>query len=71
MPPIQHLEGFILLLREGGELQKNFRTLNGKFQFKSSKELPHWISKGWCIDGGKNVCGSTNELLRIKFYLNR
>jgi hypothetical protein len=44
-PPIKHLEGFILLLREGGELQNFFRTLNQKFQLKNSKEFPHWISK--------------------------
>jgi hypothetical protein len=67
-PPIEHLEGFILLPREGGELQKNFRTLNPKFQFKNSKEFPHWISKSWCIDGGRNVCGSNNELLKRKVY---
>jgi hypothetical protein len=27
-PLVEHLEGFILLPREGGELQKNFRTLD-------------------------------------------
>jgi hypothetical protein len=27
-PPIEHLEGFILLPRKGGELQKIFRTLH-------------------------------------------
>ncbi len=27
-PPVKHLEGFILLLREGGELQFFFKTLN-------------------------------------------
>jgi hypothetical protein len=27
-PPVEHLEGFILLLREGGKLQKNFRTFD-------------------------------------------
>jgi hypothetical protein len=27
-PPIEHLEGFILLPKEGGELQKIFRTFD-------------------------------------------
>jgi hypothetical protein len=40
-PPIKHLEGFILLLKEGGELQHFFRTLDRKFQLKNSKEFPH------------------------------
>jgi hypothetical protein len=40
-PPVKHLEGFIVLLKEGGELQKNFRTLDRKFQFNNSKEFPH------------------------------
>ncbi len=40
-PLVKHLEGFIFLPREGGELQKNFRTLNRKFQLKNSKEFPH------------------------------
>jgi hypothetical protein len=31
---VKHLEGFILLSREGGELQKFFRTFNWKFQLK-------------------------------------
>jgi len=30
-PPIKHFEGFILLLRESGELQNFFRTLDQKF----------------------------------------
>jgi hypothetical protein len=30
-PLVKHLEGFILLLRKGGELQNFFRTLNWKF----------------------------------------
>jgi hypothetical protein len=54
--PVEHLEGFILLSKEGGELQNFFKTLNQKFQLKNSKEFPHWINKSWCIDGGKNVC---------------
>jgi len=40
-PPVEHLEGFILLSREGGELQKIFRTFDWKFQLKNSKEFPH------------------------------
>jgi len=38
---VEHLEGFILLLREGGELQNFFKTFHRKFQFKNSKEIPH------------------------------
>jgi hypothetical protein len=67
-PFVKHLEGFILRLREGGELQNFFRTLHYKFQLKNSKEFPHCISKSWCIDGGRNVCSSNNELLRRKVY---
>jgi hypothetical protein len=44
-PPIEHLEGFILLPRKGGELQNFFRTFHLKFQLKNSKEFPHWINK--------------------------
>jgi hypothetical protein len=40
-PPVEHLEGFIFLSKEGGELQKKFRTLDLKFQLKNSKEFPH------------------------------
>ncbi len=39
-PPVEHFEGFILLSKKGGELQKIFKTLNWKFQFKSLKEFP-------------------------------
>jgi hypothetical protein len=67
-PPVEHLEGFILLLREGGELQNFFRTFNWKFQLKNLKEFPHWISKSWCISCGRNVCSNSNELLRRKVY---
>ncbi len=70
-PPVEHLEGVILLSREGGKLQKNFRTLNHKFQLKNLKKSPHWISKSWCIDGGRNVCGSNNELLKGKVHWSR
>jgi hypothetical protein len=38
---VEHLEGFILLLREGGELQIFFETLDQKFQLKDSKKFPH------------------------------
>jgi hypothetical protein len=64
----EHLKGFILLPRESGKLEKFFKTLNRKFQFKNSKEFPHWIGKSLCIDGGRNVCDNNNELLRIKIY---
>ncbi len=67
-PPVEHLEGFILLPRKGGELQNFFETFDWKFQLKNSKESSHWISKSWRIDGGRNVCGSSNELLRRKDY---
>jgi len=40
-PSIEHLEGFILLPREGGELQNFFRTFDWKFKFKNPKEFPH------------------------------
>jgi hypothetical protein len=48
-----HLEGFILLPRESGELQNFFGTFDWKFQLKNSEEFPHWISKSWRICGGK------------------
>jgi hypothetical protein len=67
-PPVEHLEGFILLSREDGELQNFFRTFDWKFQLKNSKEFPHWISKSWRISCGRNVCNNTNELLRRKVY---
>jgi hypothetical protein len=67
-PRVKHLEGFILLLKEGGELHNFFKTFDLKLQLKNSKKFPHWISKSWCIDGGRNVCGSNNELLRRKVY---
>jgi hypothetical protein len=38
---VEHLEGFILLLREGGELQIFFKTFDWKFKLKNSKEFPH------------------------------
>ncbi len=44
-PLVEHLEGFILLLREGGKLQNFFKTFDQKFQLKNSKKFPHWISK--------------------------
>ncbi len=30
-PLVEYLEGFILLSKEGGKLQKNFKSLNQKF----------------------------------------
>jgi hypothetical protein len=34
-PLVEHSKGFILLPREGGELQKFFRTFNQKFILKN------------------------------------
>ncbi len=68
---VKHLEGFIFLWKEGGELQNFFRTFNHKFQLKDSKKFPHWISKSWCINGERNVCDNNNELLRKKVYWSR
>jgi hypothetical protein len=65
---VKHLKGFILLTIKGGELQIFFRILNREFQLKNSKEFPHWISKSWCIDGGRNICGNNNELLKKNVY---
>jgi hypothetical protein len=39
-PPVEHFEGFILLPKEGGELQNFFKTFNRKLQFKNSKNSP-------------------------------
>jgi hypothetical protein len=39
-PLIEHLEGFILRSKEGGKLQKNFKTLDQKFHLKNSKKFP-------------------------------
>jgi len=44
-PHVEHLEGFILLPKEGGELQNLFKKIHRKFQLKNSKEFPHWVSK--------------------------
>ncbi len=38
--PIEHLEGFILLLREGGELHKFFKNFN-----QNSKDSPTGSAK--------------------------
>jgi hypothetical protein len=70
-PLVKHFEGFILLPREGGKLHNFFRTFDRKFQLKNSKEFPHWISKSWCIDGGKNVYDNSNELLKRKVYSSK
>jgi hypothetical protein len=67
-PPVKHLEGFIFLPREGGELQNFFGTFDWKFQLKNSEKFPHWISKSWRIGGGRNVCSRSNELLRKKVH---
>jgi hypothetical protein len=40
-PPVEHLEGFMLLSKEGGELQNFFRTLDRKFHLRNLKEFPH------------------------------
>ncbi len=49
----EHLEGFILMSIEGGELQKNFKTFNWKFQIKNSKEFPIGLVKaGASMVGG-------------------
>jgi hypothetical protein len=56
------------LSKEGGELQNFFRFFDWKFQFKNSKEFPHSINKSWRISCGRNVCSSSNELLRRKVY---
>jgi hypothetical protein len=40
-PPKEHLEGFILLPKQGGKLQNFFKTFNWKFQLKNSKKFPH------------------------------
>jgi hypothetical protein len=34
---VKHVEGFILLRREGGEIQNVLKTLKWKFQLKNSK----------------------------------
>jgi hypothetical protein len=39
-PHVEHLEDFILLLREGGEMHNFFKTFNRKFERKNSKEFP-------------------------------
>ncbi len=70
-PPVEHLEVFILLPKEGGELQKFFKTFDSNFQLKNLKEFRHWISKSWRISGGRNACSSSNELLRGKVYWGR
>jgi len=44
-PLVEHLENFILLPREGGELQNFFRISNQKFQLENLKKFPHCINK--------------------------
>ncbi len=60
-PHVKHLEGFILLPRKGGKLQKNFITFNRKFQLKKSKKFPHWISNASAsMVGGMFVVAAMN-----------
>ncbi len=60
-PLIEHLEGFILLPREGGELQNFFRTFDWKFQLKNSKEFPIGLAKASAsVVGGMFVVAITN-----------
>jgi len=40
-PHVEHLEGFILMLKKGGKFQIFFKTFNQKFQLKNLKEFPH------------------------------
>jgi len=55
-PPIKHLEGFILLSREGGKLQIFFKTFHRKFQLKNLKEFPTGLVKvGASMVGGMFV----------------
>ncbi len=70
-PHIKHLEGFILLPREGGELQNVLRTINRELQLKNSKEFPHWISKSWCIIGGRIVYAISTKLFKRKVYSSK
>jgi hypothetical protein len=52
-PPVEYLEGFILLPSESGEMLNFFRTFDRKFQLKNSKEFPHWMTKaGASMMGG-------------------
>ncbi len=53
-PLIEHFEGFILLPREGGELQIFFRTLHRKFQFKNSKNSLTRLVKNGALIGTKS-----------------
>jgi hypothetical protein len=39
-PPIEHLEGFILLSRESGELHNFLELLTGNFNSKTRKNSP-------------------------------
>jgi hypothetical protein len=58
---VEHLEGFILLSREGGELQIFFKTFNWKFQLKNSKEFPVGLVKaGASMVGGIFVIATMN-----------
>jgi hypothetical protein len=39
-PPIEHIEGFILLLKESGELQKISKLITGNFSSRIRKNSP-------------------------------
>jgi len=44
-PPVEHLEGFILLLREGGELQKFSELLTGNSSSRIRENSPTGLAK--------------------------
>jgi hypothetical protein len=44
-PPIEHLEGFIILPKKGDKLHNFIRIFDQKFQFKNSKESPTGSTK--------------------------
>jgi len=44
-PPVEHLEGFILLLREGGELQKFSELLTGNSSSRIRENSPTGSAK--------------------------
>jgi hypothetical protein len=39
-PLVEHLEGFILLSKKGGELQKKFQNSSPKFLIQELKRIP-------------------------------
>jgi hypothetical protein len=44
-PPIKHLESFILLLREGGKLQKKLKILTSNSRSRIQKNSPTGLAK--------------------------